>query len=381
MTSNASISRLHGLDTLRAFAVLVVVLYHLTIFGELPQALLPVTYYGFMGVDLFFVLSGFLIGRQLLKPYPRGKRPSIREFYLRRAYRILPAYFVVVALYFLVPAWRDYPQLPSLWKFLTFTMNFGFTFSTRAFSHAWSLCVEEHFYLVLPWLVLLMMRKPSVSKTISLIAFVVAGGIALRWWLVHQYPDAVYERVYYPTYTRLDGLVVGVCLALVNAFRPEWWRAWMRRGHLLFLAGIACVSAVIWMFRGQDLGSDSGPAKWGVIIGFPLLSLGLGMVTASAMSEKGWLARVRVPGAEMLATLAFALYLTHKPVAHFVMLHVPSIAEPHGPASWLMYAVVCLGAAVALHVVVERPAIWLRDRSLREKPKELDAEMRVDPAL
>lgn len=381
MTSNASISRLHGLDTLRAFAVLVVVLYHLTIFGELPQALLSVTYYGFMGVDLFFVLSGFLIGRQLLKPYLRGKRPSIREFYLRRAYRILPAYFVVVTLYFLVPAWRDYPQLPSLWKFLTFTMNFGFTFSTRAFSHAWSLCVEEHFYLVLPWLVLLMMRKPSGAKTIWLIAFVAAGGIALRWWLVLQYPDAVYERVYYPTYTRLDGLMAGVCLALVNAFRPGWWNVWMRRGHSLLLAGIACVAAVVWMFRGQDLGSDSGPAKWGVIVGFPLLSLGLGLVTASAMSENGWLARVRVPGAEMLATLAFALYLTHKPVAHFVMLHVPRIAEPHGPGSWLMYAVVCLSAAMALHVVVERPALWLRDRALRENPKDLDAEMRVDPAL
>lgn len=381
MTSNASISRLHGLDTLRAFAVLVVVLYHLTVFDELPQALLPVTYYGFMGVDLFFVLSGFLIGRQLLKPYLRGKRPSIREFYLRRAYRILPAYLAVVALYFLVPAWRDYPQLPSLWKFLTFTMNLGFSFNTRSFSHAWSLCVEEHFYLVLPWLVLLMMRKPSAAKTISLIAFVVAGGIAVRWWLVLQYPDGVYERVYYSTYTRLDGLVVGVCLALMHAFRPVWWKTWMRRGHLLFLGGIVCVAAVVWMFRGQDLGSDSGPAKWGVIVGFPLLSLGLGMVTASAMSENGWLARVRVPGAEALATLAFALYLTHKPVAHFAMLHVPRIAEPHGPASWLMYAVVCLTAAMVLHVAVERPALWLRDLALQEKAKDLDAEMRVDPAL
>lgn len=381
MTSNASIVRLHGLDTLRAFAVLVVVLYHLTIFGELPQTLLPVTYYGFMGVDLFFVLSGFLIGRQLLKPYLRGKRPSIREFYLRRAYRILPAYLAVVALYFLEPAWRDYPQLPPLWKFLTFTMNFGFTFSTRAFSHAWSLCVEEHFYLVLPWLVLLMMRKPSMAKTIALIACVVTGGIALRWWLVSQYPDAVYESVYYPTYARLDGLLVGVCLALVHAFRPVWWKAWMRRGHLLFAAGVACIAAVVCMFRGLDLGSDTGPAKWGVIVGFPLLSLGLGMVTASAMSDNGWLARVRVPGAEMLATLAFALYLTHKPVGHFVMLHAPRIAEPHGPASWLMYAVACLGAALVLHLAVERPALWLRDRALRKQPRELDAEMRVDPAL
>ncbi|HEY9137153.1 MAG TPA: acyltransferase, partial [Terriglobus sp.] len=115
MTSTTHVTRLHGLDTLRAIAVLAVVLYHLTIFGELPIQLLPVTWHGWMGVDLFFVLSGYLIGRQLVKPYLRGSRPSLKEFYLRRAFRILPAYLAVVALYFVVPAWRDFPALPPLW--------------------------------------------------------------------------------------------------------------------------------------------------------------------------------------------------------------------------------------------------------------------------
>ncbi len=76
-------------------------LYHLTIFGELPADILPITYLGWMGVDLFFVLSGFLIGQQVLKPYLRGQQLSIMEFYCRRAYRILPAYGVVLVSTFL----------------------------------------------------------------------------------------------------------------------------------------------------------------------------------------------------------------------------------------------------------------------------------------
>ncbi len=122
----AAPTRLFGLDTLRALAILVVMLYHLTIFGELPARILPVTDFGWMGVDLFFVLSGFLIGQQALKPYRIGQRLSLAAFYRRRAYRILPAYLAVLALYFLVPGWRESPRLSPLWKFLTFTMNLGF---------------------------------------------------------------------------------------------------------------------------------------------------------------------------------------------------------------------------------------------------------------
>ncbi|SEG02760.1 Peptidoglycan/LPS O-acetylase OafA/YrhL, contains acyltransferase and SGNH-hydrolase domains [Bryocella elongata] len=378
--------RLHGLDTLRAFAVLAVMLYHLTIFGELPQRLLPVTYHGWMGVDLFFVLSGFLIGQQLLKPYAEGKVPSIRSsvqaFYLRRAYRILPVYLVVVALYFLVPAWREAPTIGPLWKFLTFTMNFGFSFRRRAFSHAWSLCVEEHFYLVLPVLVALLMRKPSARKTACTITFVVLGGLALRYWLIARYSDEIYTKVYYTSYSRLDGLTAGVTLALLKTFRPATWDSLMQRGHTLFFAGIACVAPVIWMFRNLDLGSDEGSAKWGMIVGLPLLSLGLGLITASAMSRNGLIARYRIPGAQTIAALAFALYLTHKEVGHFLMEHVPTITKPHGPASWLLYATTIFATAWLLHIAIERPFLRLRDRHQpHHNTAALEADMRRDPAL
>ncbi|HEX7157377.1 MAG TPA: acyltransferase [Edaphobacter sp.] len=382
MKFTAASPRLFGLDTLRAFAVVVVILYHLTIFGELPMRILPVTYFGWMGVDLFFVLSGFLIGQQVLKPYVSGGRFSIGEFYVRRAYRILPAYFAVLSVYFLVPAWREYPRLAPLWKFLTFTMNFGFSFSSRGFSHAWSLCVEEHFYLLLPLLVLLLMRRPSARVTIAAIVSVVVFGVALRAYLIARYPGYIWTRIYYPSYTRLDGLVVGVTLAAVRSFRPVSWSSLMRRGHALFFSGVFCVGCVVWMFRGLDLGNDTGPAMWGVVIGFPLLSLGLGLITASSVSVNGLLARVKTPGAEVVATLAFSLYLTHKAVGHFVMQRFPQVTTSQGPASWVLYAVACFSVAWLLHVAVERPFLVLRDRALRRTSVAvLEAEMMKEPAL
>ena len=357
-------------------------LYHLTIFGELPERILPITYHGWMGVDLFFVLSGFLIGQQLLKPYAQGQVPSIGAFYLRRAYRILPVYLFVVALYFLVPAWREAPTIGPLWKFLTFTMNFGFSFRRRAFSHAWSLCVEEHFYLVLPILVALLMRRPSARKTTLAIAFVVAGGLALRYWLIARYPEEIYTKVYYTSYSRLDGLTAGVTLALLKTFRPAFWDRLMQRGHTLLLLGIACVAPLIWMLRDLDLGSDEGSAKWAMIVGLPLLSLGLGLITASAMSHNGLIARYRIPGAQTIAALAFALYLTHKEVGHFLMERFPTITKPQGPASWLLYASAIPATAWLLHITIERPMLRLRDRHQpHHNTAALEADMRRDPAL
>jgi peptidoglycan/LPS O-acetylase OafA/YrhL len=261
-------------------------------------------------------------------------------------------------------------------------MNFGISFDRRGFSHAWSLCVEEHFYLVLPLLVALLMRRPSTRKNVMVLASVVLSGIILRAFLITHYPDEVWTGIYYPSYTRLDGLLTGVALAVVRTFRPAWWHSLMQRGHTLFLTGTVCISCVVWMFRKHDLGNSTGSAMWGVILGFPLLSLGLGLVTASSISKNGVLARVRVPGAETIAMLAFSLYLTHKAVGHIVMQHFPQITVPQGPGSWLLYAITCFSAALLLHVAVERPFLRLRDRVTQHKAiSVLEDEMREEPAL
>src|SRR3954462_8500993 len=145
-----------GLDLLRALAIIVVVIYHAALFGfKLPGR---VDRFGWIGVDLFFVLSGYLIGGQLLAPLVRDQRINLRRFFARRALRILPAYFVVLAIYVFLPWWREYPEMFPLWKFLLSVQNIGLRGGT-AFSHAWSLAVEDQFYLVLPFLLLALVRR------------------------------------------------------------------------------------------------------------------------------------------------------------------------------------------------------------------------------
>src|SRR5437868_13995008 len=104
-----------GLDLLRALAIIVVVIYHAALFVfKLPGR---VDRFGWIGVDLFFVLSGYLIGGQLLAPLARGRPIDRRRFFARRAFRIIPAYFVILAVYAFLPSWREYPDMSPPWKF------------------------------------------------------------------------------------------------------------------------------------------------------------------------------------------------------------------------------------------------------------------------
>jgi peptidoglycan/LPS O-acetylase OafA/YrhL len=244
--NDSNSSRVQGLDTLRAAAILLVMLFHLT--GTLPAWMQQVSSYGWMGVDLFFVLSGYLIGTQLLRPYAIGMQPSWLSFYRRRLYRVLPAYVAVLLLYLLVPMWREAPTMSPAWQFLTFTENLFVDYSkNQAFSHVWSLCVEEHFYLFMPLLVALLMRRPRLWKAVAAVTSFVLLGVLLRTLVLHgtlrvltpeaeNYGLKYVETLYYPTWNRLDGLIAGVALAAIRQFSPGWWAVAMARGHALTLA-------------------------------------------------------------------------------------------------------------------------------------------------
>lgn len=390
---SAKTERLHGLDTLRAVAIVAVMIFHLRSF--LPDALAPVANVGWMGVDLFFVLSGFLIGSQVLKPVSLGGRLDLSEFYRRRAFRILPAYLVVLLLYLVVPAWREQPGLPAAWKFLSFTANLVMDYPAQlAFSHSWSLCVEEHFYLLLPCLVLLWRkRRPSAVQTSILIAAVVLLGVALRAWeLFHvvrapglgddAMSAAFMKRIYYPTYTRLDGLVSGVGLACVRIFRPAWWARISRSGAAVFCAGLVVSGAAIWLFHGEYPSPDRTAS---ILFGFPLLACGFGLLVAAGAAERGPL-RVRVLGAGALAALAFSLYLTHKEVAHLCRICVPWMERNTGWAAAAVYGASCLAAAASIYWCVERPFLRLRDgggalNNARIRPLDRFGDNRGEPGI
>jgi peptidoglycan/LPS O-acetylase OafA/YrhL len=160
-----------GLDHLRAVAISYVFLFHYFILsGGQPKWLPGFAKFGWTGVDLFFVLSGFLISSQLFDQIEKGQNISYKQFFLKRFFRIVPAFLVTVGLYFCIPFFRERESLPSLWKFLTFTQNIGLNLKDfGAFSHAWSLCVEEHFYLLLPLILIVLQTTKRLKRS---------------WWLL-----------------------------------------------------------------------------------------------------------------------------------------------------------------------------------------------------
>jgi len=312
--------RLPGLDLLRAIAIVWVMLFHSYIIGGLGAHFSVLENSGWMGVDLFFLLSGYLIGSQVLKPLSRGEPLAPTDFYLRRAFRVLPAFCVVLALYFCWPAFRESPGIQPAWQFATFTVNFLIDYQhNKAFSHVWSLCVEEHFYLLFPWLAWSLTRRPSLRKVVIVCVGLVAAGMLLRGyvWLYELAPlrdlddgrfgRSFIEDIYYPTYMRLDGLLAGVVLATIKIYRPAWWQRMQQNANALLLFGIAVILASIVVFQDR-----SGlPAT---VIGYPLLSFGLMLLVASGAGTQGWLGRIRMPGAGWLAMVSYSLYLTHKAV-------------------------------------------------------------------
>lgn len=360
-----SMQRRPGLDLLRAIAIVWVMLFHSWMIGGLGMPLFqPVADYGWMGVDLFFVLSGYLIGQQLLAPLSRGEPLRFGAFYLRRAFRILPAFFAVLAVYVLFPARREAPGLQPAWQFLTFTLNLLIDYRhNQAFSHAWSLCVEEHFYLLFPLLAWWLARRSSRALTIGAVALVVLAGLGLRAYAVLHGKDWL-ESIYYPTWTRLDGLLAGVLLATIQAYRPEWWAAAQRRANTLAVAGVLVVGASVWLFCDKVAFAAS-------VFGFPLLALGLALLVAAAAGTTGWLGYWRVPGAGWIAGISYSLYLSHKLAMHAVHEALRRWPAMYGPAAFVAYALAILATGALLHYAVERPFLRLRTRLAHTSSREL----------
>lgn len=363
------LGRMPGLDLLRAAAISWVLLYHASLFNLAPAD--PwVVKFGWMGVDLFFALSGFLIAGQLLRPWARGIEPDYRHFFVRRLMRTLPAFLAVLAVYFVVPGARDRPDLPPLWRFLSFTQNIGLSPDPpKAFSHAWSLCVEEQFYLVLPLAVMVIAPKATARRVVTALFAVLVFGMASRGWIwlndVAREPfdpgsapsaASYMTNIYYPTWTRLDALLAGTAAAVLQVFRPPLWSHLGKRCDLLLLLGLSGVFAATILFGGQIASLSA------TVFGFPLLALSMGTLVVAASSPLSLAAKLAGPGVRALAAAAYSLYLSHKIVFHYIErasggwpVTLRSAALPIALAGALL-----VGAA--LYIFVERPFLRLRDR-------------------
>ena len=367
--------KLYGLDHLRALAILLVLGFHyqLSFFGH-PGWLQTVAKGGWTGVDLFFVLSGFLIASQLFSQLKKSKTFSLRHFFLKRFFRIIPVYLFIVGIYFCVPFFHEREALPPLWKFLTFTQNLGLDVKTKGtFSHAWSLCVEEHFYFFLPLLLILLQFTNFFKKSywILIVFFLLGFVVRMYSWNTFYHPKmaddnaSVYwaEYIYYPTYTRLDGLLVGVSIAALSQYRPKAWHKISRFGNHLIFISLLVLAGTCFLFTEPD--------SYGVsIFGFPLIAVGFGFLVMGAISPTSFLYKWNSKTTTLIATLSYAVYLSHKGIIHMVQQLFSNLGiDKNGNMMLLICFGFCILVALLLNIIIEKPFMKWRDRIMRQKAK------------
>ena len=250
------------LDGVRGLAILLVLIHHFFSISYPSSMLDWAVAYGvrplWIGVDLFFVLSGFLITRILVET--SGKPRYFRNFYARRSLRIFPLYYVSLILFLVVcpllpwggfDAYREVTGQQRGWLFLYLINYFTPTVGTLGnLSHFWSLCVEEHFYLIWPVLVWL---APKRVLPVALIGIGVVIGIRM-YATMANWPESWY---YHATHARIDSLMMGAVASQlydrirmpIRRLRIAIWSLMVATGLVFFIAGLR------WNVRGEGLGS------------------------------------------------------------------------------------------------------------------------------
>ena len=363
-------SRMIQLDILRGVAILLVIFAHTTpaetsfwqFTSRCLKILLPT------GVDLFFVLSGFLVGGLLFKELLTKNHLDVRRFLIRRGFRIFPSYVVFLAFVFLLLL-RQNSLTDSFWALMpNFVHLQNYLGSPR--NHTWSLAVEEHFYLVLPFLLLsLTVRQKSKLTSIPAVPFISIALIVLCA-LFRLYASA-YPPSYDPfraTHLRMDALFFGVMLAYFYHFKPQRLEfATRHRTKLL------CFGAVLLILFPLLVIYDQGNLIVGTI-GATMVFVGYGcFLLAMIYTPNGsdWLGRgfngfsARVVA--FIGYFSYPIYLWHLDVQPLSRLFGLEMVDglPLG-LRWLRNCLVYLIAASAVGVffgvLLEKPSLALRNR-------------------
>jgi peptidoglycan/LPS O-acetylase OafA/YrhL len=325
-----------SLDGLRAIAVGFVLLDHALV--------APFLGWGQVGVTLFFVLSGFLITTLLLEERHANGRIDLPAFYVRRALRLLPALLVLLVLVVLLMlAIGRAAEIPvDVLSTLFYVRNWFTAFGENPglLSHAWSLSIEEQFYIGWPLLLIGLLRV-SRGRLAPVIVTVLMVALASSVWRAVLWDVAGYNRALFGTDARIDSLLVGCCLGLLRWKVPVQVGAWVGMVALLAVATVSVIA------------DDTGMAIWGITA----INVAAAVLILASLDSRllAWGPLVYV------GTISYGLYLFHRPIAR---VFVDSGA---GGELLAVLAIVALSFAMAWtsYRFVERPALRLKRYSQR----------------
>jgi len=338
---------LHGM---RFLAIASIVQYHVTMNFKYTRPL-PIddgwsalSLNVFFGMDLFFVLSGFLIGSILLRSVETSGTANVRRFYLRRAFRTFPAYYLVLTLLAVLLPLTD-AQHRHLWLEYVYLTNYGKPLipGQLVMPWGWSLALEEQFYLAVPFLFLLLYKFRTDRARLTLIGGLWIGALLVRvvLYLTHPGWDEVarYNYLYYPTHTRADTLMAGIALAYVQ----HRWRApiarWLESPFsraLLHLTALACVWLLMQPYKfGLKAIGIMQVLSWGTLTSIMYFAWTLLLLNGGG----GWVQRaLSLPFFRKVATLGYGVYLVHLPICGMIVSRVAGVLVlQHGwpmPVVW-----------------------------------------------
>jgi peptidoglycan/LPS O-acetylase OafA/YrhL len=354
------------LDVLRCIAVVLVLFRHEETRNRFTSA-------GWIGVDLFFVLSGFLIAGLLFSEYRQKGMIDFKKFFIRRGFKIYPAFYFFLFLTFLVQYRFHWPGLlPEYFAEIFYYQNY----EPAVWGHTWSLAVEEHFYILLPVFLFLLLhffpRRRDPFRSIPLAFLVVAiFCIAVRTAMVVRTPLeklevwAGYGPIYTPTHERIDSLLFGVMLSYLYHFHPGFLDQLLEpKRNAVVLALFAAVAISLPLFFG--LGTP-----FMLSVGFTLLYLAFGIVLLFCLHLRGVLPPFLASPARFLGSAfagigmySYSIYLWHPAVARFAVNGLRRVfhVEVRGLAAQILYIVGAIVFGVLMSRLIEYPALHLRDR-------------------
>jgi peptidoglycan/LPS O-acetylase OafA/YrhL len=328
------------LDGIRGFAILLVVFYHN--FGFINYF-----FFGWLGVDLFFVLSGFLITDILLKTF--GNKNYLRNFYTRRVLRIFPLYYLSLVIFLLILSRvRDIPidlsyYTQHQWWLWTYLQNWLYIFkptnSTNALHHFWSLAVEEQFYLLWPLAILILKKPKYLLILMGILLFLVMIFRFFIW--TFRIEDLAYFNLY--TFSRIDGICIGCMLSLIQRINPEF----LKKFTPAIVLAMAAVNFIFYFFN--RLYHFTFPYL--AIVGYTTFAMLFALLINEAVIQETRIINFIFNNRllKFFGKISYGLYVFHWPI--FIMVN-PYMQEWAGKYASAQYAQIISSVVATLIAIV-----------------------------